>query len=71
MATKQIKEYYGKRVGIELVDGSVVEGVLAYYNFDNQTITINDYVMHTLNGDQFAGKIKMINNIEWRSINCN
>lgn len=81
---KQIKDYIGRTVRIELSDTRFIIGVLAFYHFDNRTIHLNDYIMSqqalysNLVGGQRVmvspevtlekGPFKVINADQWRDI---
>ena len=43
MNLKQINKFHGSEVKVEMRNGNVIEGTLAFFNYDEQVIHLNNY----------------------------
>ena len=63
---KQVKDYMGKRVTVTLLDGTIVNGRLAFYHFDTSAIHLNAFLRKDRAGNVIDGDFIVINGTEWR-----
>jgi hypothetical protein len=63
----QIKDMYGKLVRVKMDDDSAAEGILTYYNFDNETVTLNE-VTHYSRTYSLHKKVLLINKNKWTTL---
>ena len=67
---KQMKQYEGHRVTVDLVTGKKVEGALAFYNWEQQIIHLSSFVIFNKEGTDVVseGKFIIINQREWSTV---
>lgn len=70
---KQISEYIGHTVEVEFKDGRMAEGILSFFNYQQQVIHISDYkLMRPEDSDEgyskSEGPILIINTKEWKTV---
>ena len=69
----RIIDFLGERVEVPMKDGSIVFGVLVFYNWDQQIIHLSDYEHNVPNDsdegyEKKKGKFRVINCREWRML---
>ena len=68
---KQITRYRGHHCNIDMKNGDVVEGILAYYNLNEQMIHLNRFKTTTSEGSVTKterGELMVINKCAWLTI---
>ena len=67
---RQIQDYKGHRIDVEMKDGRHISGILAYYNYDAQVIHLTDVetvYMEDLT-HPFQAEFMIINKDVWHNI---
>ena len=65
---KQISDYIGSRIALELNDGALVDGILCFFNFQCQVVHLKKYVLQKKDGEVEAGSFIVINASDWKKI---
>lgn len=64
---KQIKHYVGDRVEIDMKTGNIIEGALAFFNWEQQIVHLSDYIEFDTKRKEVVnkGKFIVVNQREW------
>lgn len=73
---RQINNFKGKRCTLELQNGDVLEGTLVFFNFKDQVVHINNYVIWHKEkskdgesvGQEEKGAMIVINGADWAKL---
>ena len=64
----QINKLRGSKARVELKNGCVLSGTLAFFNYNEQVIHLQDYVLTKSDGGSESGAFRVVNRNAWYTL---